>query len=110
VLWHRLLAGRDDGVGLAAPQVGVNVRMMVFNPFGRERPGSETILVNPEIVSVSPTTALMEEGCLSFPKLYARVTVGDGVASVSALSPAASMNWVSTAYSHACFSCRYFFE
>jgi hypothetical protein len=38
---------RDDGVGLAAPQVGVNVRLMVFNPYGREKPGNETILVNP---------------------------------------------------------------
>lgn len=63
----------DDGVGLAAPQVGVNIRMMVFNPRGREGKGQETILVNPEIVSVSPLKAVEEEGCLSFPKIYAPV-------------------------------------
>jgi peptide deformylase len=41
------LSYRDDGVGLAAPQVGINVRLMVFNPYGKEKPGSESILVNP---------------------------------------------------------------
>ena len=44
---------RDDGVGLAAPQVGMNIRMMVFNPYGREKPGSESILVNPGAVLMS---------------------------------------------------------
>jgi peptide deformylase len=63
----------DDGVGLAAPQVGVNIRMMVFNPRGKEGKGQETILVNPEIVSVSATKAVEEEGCLSFPKIFAPV-------------------------------------
>lgn len=65
----------DDGVGLAAPQVGVNVRLMVFNPDGREKPGAESILVNPEIVeSVSLAgKELGQEGCLSFPKIYGDV-------------------------------------
>ena len=38
---------RDDGVGLAAPQIGMNIRMMVFNPHGRAKQGCESILVNP---------------------------------------------------------------
>eukprot|EP00798_Chlamydomonas_sp_ICE-L_P027589 gene27589-7224_t len=64
----------DDGVGLAAPQVGVNVRLMVFNPDGKTKPGNESILVNPVIVSCSSEiTAIETEGCLSFPKLYALV-------------------------------------
>ncbi|GFR39637.1 hypothetical protein Agub_g103, partial [Astrephomene gubernaculifera] len=64
---------QDDGVGLAAPQVGVNVRLMVFNPAGRSRPGSETVLVNPEIVEQSGGRELSEEGCLSFPAIYGDV-------------------------------------
>ena len=63
---------RDEGVGLAAPQVGVNVRLMVFNPEGPEARGQkqhEMILVNPRIVSSSKSTALFQEGCLSFQDL-----------------------------------------
>lgn len=68
---------RDDGVGLAAPQVGVNIRLMVFNEFGPEAKGgpSETVLVNPEIVMRSRRAEREEEGCLSFPKIYAEVEV-----------------------------------
>ncbi|KAG2448522.1 hypothetical protein HYH02_006413 [Chlamydomonas schloesseri] len=64
---------QDDGVGLAAPQVGVNVRLMVFNPQGRDRPGNESILVNPEIVEQLGGKELGEEGCLSFPRIYGDV-------------------------------------
>ncbi|KXZ55254.1 hypothetical protein GPECTOR_3g393 [Gonium pectorale] len=64
---------RDDGVGLAAPQVGVNVRLMVFNPEGRTRPGNESILVNPEIVEQLGGKEVGEEGCLSFPRIYGDV-------------------------------------
>lgn len=66
---------RDDGVGLAAPQVGVNVRLMVFNPYGSERPGNESILVNPELVESSRLKGTEEEGCLSFPKILGEVEV-----------------------------------
>eukprot|EP00200_Dunaliella_tertiolecta_P004990 CAMPEP_0202354706 /NCGR_PEP_ID=MMETSP1126-20121109/9911_1 /ASSEMBLY_ACC=CAM_ASM_000457 /TAXON_ID=3047 /ORGANISM="Dunaliella tertiolecta, Strain CCMP1320" /LENGTH=235 /DNA_ID=CAMNT_0048947211 /DNA_START=132 /DNA_END=839 /DNA_ORIENTATION=+ len=64
---------QDDGVGLAAPQVGVNVRLMVFNPYGSEKPGNESILVNPEVVESSRIKGTGEEGCLSFPKIYGEV-------------------------------------
>jgi peptide deformylase len=40
---------RDDGVGLAAPQVGVNVRLMVFNETAKQGDPAETVLVNPEV-------------------------------------------------------------
>ncbi len=65
-------------MGLAAPQVGVNVRLMVFNPIGREKPGNETILVNPEIISLKGPRITMEEGCLSFPKIYGPIEVRRG--------------------------------
>jgi hypothetical protein len=67
-------------VGLAAPQVGVNVRLMVFNPDGRTRPGNESILVNPEIVEQLGGKELGEEGCLSFPRIYGDVEVGEWAA------------------------------
>ncbi|KAL3140686.1 Peptide deformylase 1B, chloroplastic [Trebouxia sp. C0010 RCD-2024] len=57
---------RDQGVGLAAPQVGVNVRLMVYNPEGKKGEGQEWILVNPRIVSTGRGQDTMAEGCLSF--------------------------------------------
>ena len=56
-------------MGLAAPQVGVNVRLMVFNPAGVRGEGEELVLVNPRIVSTSKGRQLAEEGCLSFVRL-----------------------------------------
>jgi peptide deformylase len=58
------------GVGLAAPQVGVPLRLMLVCPTGS--PGEERVLVNPRIVT-SGTQVLGEEGCLSFPGIYGRV-------------------------------------
>lgn len=56
------------GVGLAAPQVGVNKRLMVFNPDSDEKAFlKEVVLVNPEIVATSKKTLVEPEACLSFP-------------------------------------------
>jgi peptide deformylase len=57
---------RDDGVGLAAPQVGINVRLMVFNVEGVRGKGEEMILVNPRIISPGKQLSTEEEACLSF--------------------------------------------
>mmetsp|Transcript_34717 Transcript_34717/g.86891 ORF Transcript_34717/g.86891 Transcript_34717/m.86891 type:complete len:278 (-) Transcript_34717:110-943(-) len=57
---------QDDGVGLAAPQVGVNVQLMVFNPEGIRGQGKEYILCNPRVISTGKATERGEEGCLSF--------------------------------------------
>ena len=64
-----------EGVGLAAPQVGVNYRVMVYNEAGEPGKGKEVTLVNPKIVKFSKQKDLFEEGCLSFPKIYAEVEV-----------------------------------
>ena len=61
-------------MGLAAPQVGVNVRVMVFNPTGR-RGEEEVTLVNPRLVSEGKARELGQEGCLSFPQVFAPVEV-----------------------------------
>ncbi|CAN0117434.1 unnamed protein product [Pylaiella littoralis] len=56
------------GVGLAAPQVGVNKRLMVFNPEGDVKNWlDEATLVNPKIVASGKGKITAEEGCLSFP-------------------------------------------
>lgn len=61
----------DAGVGLAAPQVGVNRRVIVYDPHAGEEqkdPEDKTFiaLINPEILSKSKETFISEkEGCLS---------------------------------------------
>jgi peptide deformylase len=63
-----------EGVGLAAPQVGVNKRLMVYNPSGDPKKWlEETILINPKIVDSSDTTDSEIEGCLSFPGMNGEV-------------------------------------
>ena len=65
----------SDGIGLAAPQVGVNKRLMVFNELGApDQKEHEMVLVNPSIVSKSEEKASGEEGCLSFPQIYGYVS------------------------------------
>ena len=61
---------KADGIGLAAPQVGVSRRLVTIDVPGREgEPGSGLIYaVNPRVVS-REGTCMMTEGCLSFPGL-----------------------------------------
>lgn len=62
-----------DGVGLSAPQVGVNIQLMVFNPEGEKGKGEEIVLVNPKIFKYANKCSLFTEGCLSFPQIEADV-------------------------------------
>lgn len=55
---------REDGVGLAAPQVGLSIRMMVLNTTGE--PDGERVTLNPRITKHAGTID-SDEGCLSFP-------------------------------------------
>ncbi|XP_010675096.2 peptide deformylase 1B, chloroplastic/mitochondrial [Beta vulgaris subsp. vulgaris] len=64
---------KTDGIGLSAPQVGINVQLMVFNPVGERGEGEEIVLINPSVSKYSLKTRDFEEGCLSFPGLYANV-------------------------------------
>ena len=61
------------GIGLAAPQVNVSLRVAVVDLMADEKP-APIVLVNPEIVAASPELATREEGCLSLPGQYADVT------------------------------------
>lgn len=66
---------RTDGIGLSAPQVGVNVQLMVFNPVGERGEGEEIVLINPKVRKYSMKQTLFNEGCLSFPGINADVKV-----------------------------------
>ncbi|MGY8758929.1 MAG: peptide deformylase [Planctomycetota bacterium] len=62
------------GVGLAAPQVGLNVKLLVFNATGdSENSENEIVLCNPTIKSKSKDKESAEEGCLSFPQIFGNV-------------------------------------
>ena len=56
-----------DGVGLAAPQVGVLKKIAVV-----EYEGKSYVLINPKVIDQKGTQE-SEEGCLSFPGIYANV-------------------------------------
>jgi peptide deformylase len=78
---------RSNGVGLAAPQVGLDRRILVANPSGDpERKDEELALVNVTILDRSGPLTAYEEGCLSFPQIYAEVKRPDRCA-VRAFAP-----------------------
>ncbi len=58
------------GVGLAAPQVGWNIRLFVANPTGQ--PGDDKVYINPELRDADGE-ADEEEGCLSLPGITATI-------------------------------------
>jgi len=64
---------RAPGIGLAAPQVGIGLRLVTID-LQRDEARQPLVLVNPEIVAASPETVTREEGCLSLPGQYADVT------------------------------------
>jgi len=64
---------RAPGIGLAAPQVGVGLRLAVVDLMPQEKP-SPIVLINPEVVATSDEMATREEGCLSLPGQYADIT------------------------------------
>lgn len=65
------------GVGLAAPQVGLPVRMFVAN--WTQEPGDDHVFINPELREPSRRSASDEEGCLSLPELRVEVRRPTGI-------------------------------
>jgi peptide deformylase len=60
------------GVGLAAPQIGVPLRLFVIDVAPADAPSDPKVFINPEIVRTEGTTT-WEEGCLSFPGLHEEI-------------------------------------
>ena len=62
----------NKGIGLAANQVNLPYRFFILNTEGDPEKGEEYVFLNPEIVKRSGM-AEADEGCLSFPEVYAPV-------------------------------------
>ncbi len=61
------------GLGLAAPQVGVALRIFIVDLSAVDVMAETQVFINPEIVETAGETEF-EEGCLSFPGIYQRLT------------------------------------
>ena len=59
-----------QGIGLAAPQVGVHQQLLVIDLDLENATTPPLVLINPEISSASATIDTYEEGCLSIPGVY----------------------------------------
>ena len=62
----------NEGVGIAAPQVGINVNLIVVQRFDKEGTPFQ-VYVNPQITSYGEEEIISEEGCLSVPKFSGKV-------------------------------------
>ena len=69
------LASQDDGVAIAAPQVGESIRLFVVSPtaFHKNTQNYQTVYINPKILKMSKEKEYMLEGCLSVRWLYGDV-------------------------------------
>ena len=67
------------GVGLAAIQIGVPVRMVTMDVSKSDDERQPMVLINPEIVWASEEKRVYEEGCLSIPEYYEEVERPDRV-------------------------------
>ena len=75
---------QSDGVGLAAPQVGLGIRLAVIDasPLADDDPSlatSKFVLINPKILAFEGDEVSMEEGCLSLPGIHETVTRRDRI-------------------------------
>ena len=60
------------GCGLAAPQIGISLRIFIIDTAGEDEPSALRVFINPEIVS-REGKAVWEEGCLSFPGVHEEI-------------------------------------
>jgi peptide deformylase len=60
----------ENGIGLAAPQVGLNKQLLVIDCEPDEPTTEPMVLINPEIISYGQELCKIEEGCLSVPGVY----------------------------------------
>lgn len=64
---------KAPGIGLAAPQIGLDRRVIVIDVSREDEPDQPLQMINPEIVWSSDAGKVYEEGCLSLPELFADV-------------------------------------
>ena len=61
-----------NGVGMAAPQIGVNYRVFVVDVSANNEPLNPLVFINPKIIKKSGAI-IAQEGCISFPEAYTDV-------------------------------------
>lgn len=68
------LAREHDGVAIAAPQIGIPLRLFVVAPTSYEENAKHKplVFINPKIIKRSKKTAVMQEGCLSVRWIYGK--------------------------------------
>ena len=64
---------RNNGIGLAAPQVGILDRLIVMDCSDKNNKKKPLKFINPEILEKSDELCEFEEGCLSLPTQFAKV-------------------------------------
>jgi peptide deformylase len=64
----------ENGIGLAAPQIGRGERVIVIDIADKDEPRAPLAMANPEITWASEEEAVVNEGCLSLPEHFAEVT------------------------------------
>ena len=62
-----------EGVGLAAPQIGINKRIFVMDCHDGQEKREYVIVINPEVISSSEELKAYKEGCLSIPEITEEV-------------------------------------
>jgi peptide deformylase len=67
------------GIGLAAPQIGRPIRVIVLDLADKDEKPQPYRMVNPEIVKASDALRVTNEGCLSVPDFYADVERADAI-------------------------------
>ncbi len=72
---RQTLAAVPDGVALAAPQIGVSLRLFIISPkaLGRPPDGQGLVFINPRIIKTSRRQVALVEGCLSVRQVYGRI-------------------------------------
>lgn len=63
----------DDGIGIASPQVGKNIRICIIGREATPEKKKDLVLVNPVWTKTSRKTEWDTEGCLSVPNIYGKV-------------------------------------
>lgn len=69
------LDAQEDGVALAAPQIGLSLRIFIVSPkaYAHTDKDTPTVFINPRITKRSKKSLILEEGCLSVRWLYGEV-------------------------------------
>jgi peptide deformylase len=73
-MWETMYA--SSGVGPAAPQVGVSIRLFIIDAgkYDEKFEGIQKVIINPEILKSSNEIIAYEEGCLSIPHIRENVS------------------------------------